>query len=99
MKTILFKQLAAAKILLISAMVLTLFSCKKTAVQCEEWEVTEEKFGNGGCIDLSCTGDRTLQLIFCEASLKDAKTGNTITLSEDQCCKRTRTFNHFVKKI
>lgn len=99
MKTILFKQDSIVKLLLITSMVFTLFSCKKTAAQCEEWEVTDEKFGNGGCIDLSCSGSRTLLLIFCGDDLKNAKAGNTITLSEDPCCKKTRTFNHFVKKI
>jgi len=78
---------------------LAVSSCSKENLPgCERWEVTDEHF-TGGCIDLSCSGSRTLQLDFCGEGLKDAKIDNTVILSEDQCCKRTRTFKRFIKKV
>jgi uncharacterized 2Fe-2S/4Fe-4S cluster protein (DUF4445 family) len=66
--------------------------CKKAVLKCEKWEVEDAAHTIGGCIDLSCGGKRTLYLNFCGSALTDAKEGNTIVLSEDNCCKRTRTF-------
>jgi len=81
-------------------MLFTLSSCSKINLpQCEEWEVVIERFNIGGCIDWSCAGSRTLQLSYCGAALKDAKAGNTITTSEDQCCKKTLTFKRFIRKV
>ena len=73
-------------------------SCSKISLpKCEEWEVTDAKFSMGGCIDWSCGGSRTLQLIFCADALNEAKAGNTVIISEDQCCKKTRTFVRFIR--
>ena len=78
---------------------LFLSTCKKESLKCEEWEVEDAKHNIGGCIDWSCAGSRSYHLIFCGESLKEARAGNTIVLSEDQCCKRTRTFIRFIQKV
>ena len=85
----------------LAAIVLLTFSAcsKENPPQCEEWEVTDARYNVGGCIDFSCAGSRTLQLSFCGDDLKDAKTGNTVIISEDQCCKKTRTFKRFIRKV
>lgn len=100
MKTIITRQLLKVKVILTVSIILTFTSCtKEKEAQCEEWEVEYEKFNIGGCNDFSCSGSRTVQLIFCGSSLKDAKAGNIITTSEDQCCKKTMTFKRFIKKV
>jgi len=78
-------------------LLLAFSACSK--YKCEEWEVTDEDFrvGQGCGIDLSCAGKRTNQLSFCGDDLKDAKVGNTITLGEDDCCKKTRTFHRLIR--
>ncbi len=88
------------KTLIIASIIVIFSSCsKENPPPCEEWEVVYEKNNIGGCNDLGCAGSRTLQLIFCGDALKDAKTGNTVITSEDQCCRKTMTFNRFVRKI
>lgn len=62
---------------------LTFSTCsKEKPPACEEWEIEDARFNVGACNDLSCSGSRTLQLIFCRDALKDAKAGNEIILSE-----------------
>ncbi len=88
------------KVLLAAILLLTFSACsKENPPQCEEWEIVDERFNIGGCNGYGCSGSRTLQLIFCGEALKDAKAGNTIILSEDQCCKKTRTFTRFIQFI
>lgn len=73
-------------------------SCtKEKSPKCEKWEVTYESFNIGGCIDFSCGGKRTVQLIFCDKALENAGPGKTIITSEDQCCKKTMTFIRFIE--
>ena len=84
--------------LLAVILLLAISGCSKVSLpKCEEWEITDEKFSMGGCIDWSCGGRRTYQLTFCGSSLDNAKAGNTIVISEDQCCKKTRTFVRFIR--
>ena len=79
---------------------MALSSCsKEDPRQWERWEVVDEGFNIGGCIDWSCVGSRSLQLDFCGDALKDAKAGNIIILSEDQCCKKTMTFKRFIRQV
>ena len=79
---------------------LNISACSKASLpNCEEWEITDEKFSTGGCIDWSCGGRRIYQLIFCGNSLDNAKSGNTIVISEDQCCKKTRTFVRYIRNM
>ncbi len=79
---------------------LTFSTCsKEKPPACEEWEVEDAGFNVGACNTFSCVGSRTLQLIFCRDALKDAKAGNEIILSEDQCCIRTRTFKRFIRTV
>jgi hypothetical protein len=91
--TLIKVSLAAILLLAFSA------SSKENPHECEEWEVVIERFNIDGCIDWSCAGSRTLQLSYCGDALKDAKVGNTVILSEDQCCKKTLTFKRFIRKM
>jgi hypothetical protein len=90
------------KVLFAALIVSPFFSCTKESHDCELWEVTYDSYGGGtigGCgINLNCSGSRTVQLIFCGDQLKDATANNTVTVSKDQCCVRTMTFNRFIKK-
>jgi hypothetical protein len=96
MKTLLINIIIMVSLAAILFMALS--SCsKEDPPQCERWEVVDEGFNIGGCIDWSCAGSRTLQLDFCGNALKDAKAGNIIILSEDQCCKKTMTFKRFIR--
>ncbi len=101
MKSILDKEMSAWRMLVIILFVFTFSSCKKVSSQCEEWEVTDERSGIGsGCvIDLGCGGSKTLNLVFCGDGLKDAKQGNTVVISDDGCCRLTRTFKHLVRSF
>ena len=101
MKTILDKEISALKILAIILFIFTFSSCKKVSSQCEEWQVTDERSGMGsGCvIDLGCGGSKTLNLVFCGDGLKDAKPGNIVIISDDACCRVTRTFRHLVRTL
>ena len=100
MDSSLIKTIAGYKILLGAIMVFSFSACsKESPPECEEWEIVDERANIGGCIDFSCSGSRTLQLIFCGSSLKDAKAGNTIVTSQDQCCLKTRTFKRFIRKV
>ncbi|HEY0678870.1 MAG TPA: hypothetical protein VGD17_11325 [Chitinophagaceae bacterium] len=73
-------------------------SCKKIKpYNCQLWEVTDAKSNAGNCIDWSCAGIRTYNLYFCNDGLKDAIPGNVVVLSEDDCCRRTRTFNRRIE--
>lgn len=85
-------------LIIIANLVFYLLGCRKyNPPACEKWEVKDERFNVGGCIDWSCSGRNTLSLNFCGEALKDAKAGNTITLSEDNCCKKTRTFVRLIE--
>jgi hypothetical protein len=46
---------------------------QKKSSGCEKWEVRDENYNNGGCIDWSCTGSHIWQLNFCGYALKDEK--------------------------
>jgi hypothetical protein len=96
MKTLLITS-TEIKALRAAILLLTFSACSKESLpKCEKWEVQDEGSLKGGCfIDLGCES-HTLQLSFCGDALKDAKAGNTITLSEDDCCKKTRTFVRIV---
>jgi hypothetical protein len=98
MESLLINMKTGVKFLLAAILFLAVSSCSKENLpKCEKWEVTDEGVLLNGCIiDLGC-GTRTLQLDFCGDGLKDAKAGNTIILSEDQCCKKTRTFERFIR--
>ena len=82
-------------VILISSAI-TFFSCSKDdSRKCELWEVKDQEHStvSSSCgINWSCGGSRTLQLYFCDAALQDASVGNTVILSDDPCCKKTRTF-------
>ena len=101
MKTTSIKQFLAIRLFAAALIVCAFSSCAKETAKCEEWEVTYNCYAGGtigGCgIDLSC-GSRTLQQVFCGERLKDAKVGNTITISQDACETKTMTFNRFIKK-
>jgi hypothetical protein len=104
MEAIFYKQIAALRMLAIVLFIFTFSSCSKVSSQCEEWEVTDERFGigagNGSCeIDLGCIGSRALNLVFCGDGLKDAKAGNTIVISDDGCCRLTRTFKRLLRTL
>ncbi|HEY5408066.1 MAG TPA: hypothetical protein VIJ92_13310 [Ginsengibacter sp.] len=95
MKTILNSQISILKMLAIILFIFTFSSCKKVSNHCEEWEVTDEYSVYGNCF--FCDGNnRTLTLVFCGDGLKDAKAGNTIVMSDDGCCRFTRTFKRLV---
>jgi hypothetical protein len=77
--------IAITKVSMLFVLLLAFSACSKSkSSKCEKWEVVDE--GIMACADLSCIG-RTHQLSFCGDALKDAKVGNMITLSEDDCCK------------
>jgi len=85
------------KLLLIAMLLCVSRSCtKENSQKCEKWEVTYESFNIGACIDFSCGGRRTVQLFFCDKDLANARPGNTIIISQDQCCKKTMTFIRFI---
>ena len=82
---------AITKVSMLFILLLAFSACSKLkSLKCEKREVEDE--GIVSCVDWNCTGSQTHQLSFCGDELKDAKVGNTITLSEDDCCKKTRTF-------
>jgi hypothetical protein len=85
------------QILITLILLLAVTSCSKQSVKCETWQIEDDGTLKEGCIlDFSC-GSKTLNLTFCGDELKNAKAGNTIILSEDDCCKKTRTFVKLVK--
>ena len=97
METLLNKMIAITKVSLVAILLLAFLACSKyNPPECEKWEVVDEGHNIGGCIDFGCVG-RTYQLFFCGDALENAKAGNTITLSEDQYCKKTRTFVRFIE--
>jgi len=97
METLLNKIIAITKVSIAVILLLTISGCSKyNPPECEKWEVVDDGQVINGCIDFGCLG-RTYQLLFCGDALKDAKAGNTITLSEDQCCRKTRTFVRFIE--
>lgn len=104
MKTILNEKISTLRMLAIILFIFTFSSCKKVSTHCEEWEVTDDRIsinsGNGTClIDLGCGGSRTLSLVFCGDGLKDAKPGNTVVISDDGCCRLTRTFKRLLRTL
>jgi len=96
MKTV-FISSTEIKALIAAILLLAFSACSKQSLpKCEKWKVQDEAYLKGGCFaDFDC-GSRTSQLLFCGDALKDAKAGNTITLSEDDCCKKIRTFVNIV---
>ncbi len=95
MKTLLTNTITIAEVILAAIFLLAFSACsKESSPKCEKWEVEDVGtiINNTGCgITLDC-GRKTLQLSFCGDDLKDASAGNTILLSEDDCCRKTRTF-------
>jgi len=87
--------IAITKVSMLFILLLAFSACSKLKLpKCEKWEVVDEGIlvGQGCVIDLSCGSHHTHQLSFCGDALKDAKVGNKISLGEDDCCKKTRTF-------
>ena len=100
MKTILNKQISTLKMLAAALIILIFSSCTKETSHCEEWEVTDESSVYGNCtIDLCGGNTGNLNLIFCGDGLKDAKPGNTVIISDDGCCRLTRTFKRLVRTL
>ncbi len=98
MKTMLDKQISILEMLAIILIISTFSSCSKVSSQCEEWEVTDEYSIYGSC--LLCGGSpKTLNLVFCGDGLKDAKAGNTVVISDDGCCRLTRTFKRLLRTL
>jgi hypothetical protein len=99
MKSILNKRISALKMLAAVLIILIFSSCAKETSHCEEWEVTDEPVVYGSCIIDLCSGGGTFKLVFCGDSSKDAKAGNTVVISDDGCCRLTRTFRHLVRTL
>ena len=102
MKIIFVKQSLLTRLLMAALTLWGICSCTKTKTDCELWEVMYEGTLTGPVgtcsIDLSCSGSQTMQSTFCGDALQNAKEGNTITVSEDQCCKKTMTFKRLIRK-
>jgi len=97
-KSIVNKLILALKILAAALIILIFSSCTKEASHCEEWEVMDEYSVNGSC--LLCGGsNKTLNLVFCGDGLKDARSGNTVVISDDGCCRLTRTFKRLLRTL
>jgi hypothetical protein len=99
MKTILNKQISTLKLLAAALTILVFSSCTKETSHCEEWEVTDEPVVYGSCVLDLCSGGGTFKLVFCGDGLKDAKTGNTVVISDDGCCRLTRTFKRLLRTL
>jgi len=99
MKAIFYKQISTLRILAVILFIFTFSSCKKVSNHCEEWAVTDEPVAYGSCISDICGGGGTFKLVFCGDGLKDAKAGNTVVISDDGCCRLTRTFKRLVRTL